>query len=288
MSAVAEPGAAPDVTDAAAAQAAAASAAAGVEVREATTDAELRELIAVGEAVWGPGGTFSSNEMRAFEHAGAVVLGAWAPQGPAVGFLVGFLGWRGGLHVHSHQTGVRPGLQRAGVGYALKLAQRAVCLQHGVDDVRWTFDPMVRRNAAFNLERLGARPRHFLRDFYGQMSDAINSSDVSDRFEAVWTLTDPLPGSPDARPRGPLAAVHAVHTVLVDAGGWPRVVEQAPVPGSHVAVPGDYDALRRADPTRARAWRMAVRSVLEQAYGAGLQVVAVDGQGYLLGEDERG
>jgi len=33
--------------------------------------------------------------------------------------------------------------------------------------IAWTYDPLIRRNAYFNLVKLGARPVEYLRNFYG-------------------------------------------------------------------------------------------------------------------------
>ena len=41
----------------------------------------------------------------------------------------------------------------------------------------WTFDPLVSRNARFNLTKLGAHAVEYLPDFYGAMEDGINSND---------------------------------------------------------------------------------------------------------------
>jgi predicted GNAT superfamily acetyltransferase len=260
---------------------------AGVTIRAAESVPELEELIAVGEAVWGPNGTFASPEMRAIAFAGGVVLGAYDPadeQSGPVGFLVGFLGWNDGLHLHSHQTGVVAGRRGAGVGYALKLAQREICLRHGVEEVRWTFDPMVLRNTSFNLGRLGARAARFLPGFYGEMSDAVNSDDLSDRIEAVWRLTDPLPPADPAQapePTGTLA-VSARPAALVSSGGRPREAGLPPAAGDHVAIPAEYARLRGRDPECARAWRLAVRRVLSAAYASGLLIGRVEGDGYVL------
>ena len=64
------------------------------------------------------------------------------PAGP-LGFALGWLGWEGGVHFHSHQVGVRSGGRGTGVGAALKLAQRALCLEQGITEMRWTFDPLL-------------------------------------------------------------------------------------------------------------------------------------------------
>ena len=95
--------------------------------------------------------------------------------------MVGYvLGWAGvdpedGLHVHSHMLAALPGRRHAGVGFALKLAQRAMALDQGIQVVRWTFDPLVARNAHFNMSKLGAQCDRFHRNFYGEMGDSLNA-----------------------------------------------------------------------------------------------------------------
>ena len=197
---------------------------------------------------------------------------------PAVGFAVGFLGWSPVLHVHSHQVGVVDGHRRRGVGYALKLAQRHTCLAQGITDMRWTFDPLVRRNAAFNLGALGARAAAFHVDFYGAMGDAINDGDASDRLEAIWTLASPLPSTV-----GPAPAIDDdLVSLLVKRNGWPLLTGTEPSPGAVLAVPPDYETLRRRDPARSKAWRAACREILQSAYDAGLRVGRVTDAGYQL------
>jgi predicted GNAT superfamily acetyltransferase len=48
--------------------------------------------------------------------------------------------------------------------------------------ISWTFDPLVRRNAHFNLVTLGAKVTSYHRDFYGELEDVINSGDKTDRL----------------------------------------------------------------------------------------------------------
>ena len=165
----------------------AAAEAAGIMLRPLASpgDADLvRSLVA---EVWGDE-SMPRALVVAFQHAGAILYGAEAPSG-TIGFVLGFAGLDGGLHLHSHMLAVSPGWQSRGVGYALKLAQRAACLDQGVEEVRWTYDPLVAKNAWINLVKLGAWGARFLPDFYGEMPDLINRGDASDRFEVRWRLS---------------------------------------------------------------------------------------------------
>src|SRR6478735_8510006 len=105
-----------------------------------------------------------------------------------VGFVLGFAGFSDGRHLHSHMLATVPEWQSRGVGFALKLAQRGAALDVGLDDVRWTYDPLLARNAWFNLTKLGATATAFLPEFYGEMTDLLNAGDRSDRFEVRWPL----------------------------------------------------------------------------------------------------
>lgn len=260
--------------------------AARVRIVEPREEEVSRRIARAGELVWGPGGTFAPNELRALAFSGNPVylaLDEDEPGHPVVGFAVGFLGWSPVLHVHSHQVGVVAGQRRRGIGYALKLAQRSICLTHGITDMRWTFDPLIRRNAEFNLNALGARAACFHPDFYGVMTDSINAGDATDRLEAVWDLRKPLPGqsavSDRPRPAG---------GVLVDvADGQPVRAERAPAAGDLIRVSADYETIRRTDAEAAWSWRVTMRQALREAYAAGLYVASVDDLGYRLQRCER-
>ena len=251
-------GLAGSVVDAARREAEAAAQAAGVEIRPATlgTVQAVQEIVGT---VWGPAQRLQANLLMAMAHAGGTVAAAVRGDEP-VGACVGFLGWDGGVHLHSHMVAVRAGARASGVGYALKLWQRAVCLEQGIAEIRWTFDPMVRRNASFNLVKLGARVVDYRPDFYGEMDDIVNAGDHSDRFEVSWLL-----GSDDvaAALLGTPAAVHGSEGL--------------------VALPEDYDTLRREDPPAARRWREQVRVQLARHWDAGLRPGwASSGEGYVF------
>ena len=175
-----------EVIDEAFREAEAAGRAAGVTVR-AADPRHIPAVIGLFERTWGAGRSPDRSMLLALDYAGNPVLVATSA-GKSVGATLGFLGWSGGIHLHSHMAAVVPWRRSGGVGYALKLYQRAVCLERDVTEVRWTFDPLIRRNAHFNLIKLGAEVVQFLPDFYGRLDDVINAGDHSDRFEVRWRL----------------------------------------------------------------------------------------------------
>ncbi|MFM8305153.1 MAG: GNAT family N-acetyltransferase, partial [Actinomycetota bacterium] len=213
--------------------------------------------------------------------AGEPILGAYRTGGAhdpdaLVGVSIGFVGTHpGGLHIHSHITGVDPGLQDRGVGTALKLAQREWGLARGVTEVRWTFDPLVARNAFFNLTKLGARGATYHVDVYGAMPDATNVGDESDRVEAVWDLTGPVGRTePDL---DALVAAGAKVILSLDGEVWR---ETPLVPTLLACTPTDITAIRRADPETAQRWRHAARDAIGRALTLGYAATGATRDGW--------
>ncbi|GGM90373.1 chorismate synthase [Streptomyces fuscichromogenes] len=167
-----------------------------------------------------------------------------------------------------------------GVGYAVKRAQRDWALDLGARTMRWTFDPLVGRNARFNLVKLGATGTEYLVDFYGPMADGVNDGDESDRLTVTWDLTtDPVAlgglGAPfgdrdredaPASHRAPDGEVLARRD-LGDRAVWCRV-------------PEDVVRLRAADPALALRWRYAVREVFTTAFAEGFRAVGMSRDGW--------
>jgi predicted GNAT superfamily acetyltransferase len=271
--------------------------AAGVRVRDLHEPAELTVASALLDSIWGrepdQGPMLAPEALIALAHAGGQVIGAFAGE-DLVGATVAFVGLseRGTPHLHSHVTGVTPQVAGQGVGRALKLHQRAWCLHRGVTTVRWTFDPLVRRNAVFNLVTLGALATAYQRDVYGPMSDARNAGLPTDRLVAVWELTGPrtrqaLTGR---RAEPDVAAVRrSGAAVVVDVGeGEMPVVTPSDAPRRLVRVPADVEALRARDPALARRWSHTIREHLGDAMDAGMRVTGVARDGWYVLAAPRG
>jgi predicted GNAT superfamily acetyltransferase len=220
--------------------------AAGVAVRLVDDTGELEELEALFGELWRePAGAVpaTSHLMAALRLSGNYVAGAWRA-GELAGGSVAWSSPPEARELHSHLTGVAPDHQGTGVGKALKVHQRAWAAERGYRAITWTFDPLVRRNAAFNLRTLSARAERYLINAYGRMHDVMNEAGgESDRLLVRWEIA-PLP---------PARATGAGCRMLV-------------------ATPEDIESLRRRSPSQALRWRSRLRESLGGALATGGRV----------------
>ncbi len=224
-------------------------------IREAASPADCSEISALFTSIWGGHQHIPPELGRAIVEAGGYVVAAYRGD-EIVGASVAVLGQSDGEpHLHSHITGVVPHEQRNGVGLALKRHQREWARERGMSRIVWTFDPLVRRNALFNLARLGARATRYEVDFYGPVRDAINGEDETDRLVVEWATHG-------EEGLGPIAPGR-------DSGLVPT--------------PLDIVALRATDPRAARRARLEVRESLGELMGGGWTVLGVTAEGsYVL------
>jgi predicted GNAT superfamily acetyltransferase len=234
-----------------------------IAVRPLSSLEDVRAASALFDRIWQERRVMGTPLLRAMAAHGGQVLGAFEGE-QLVGALVGLVGLSedGRPIVHSHITGVAPDVQHRGVGFLLKRAQRDWCLARGIEVVTWTMDPMVARNARFNLHKLGAVADAFHRDYYGPMDDAFNRGERSDRLEIRWEL-----------------ATERVERAMAGTPDEPRVTDRVLV----VPVPEDYHALRDRDPDTAHHRRDEVADELERGFAEGYRASGfVRDGGYVL------
>jgi len=214
---------------------------------------------------------------------GGLVLGAFAPDGEMVGYLLGFLGQHtdGRIKHCSHQMGVLAAYRSHGLGTRLKLVQREEVLKQGLDLVTWTYDPLEGPNAHLNIARLGAICSTYLRKPYGDMEDALNVGVEPDRFEVTWWIASErvaervatLQAGRSINPR-PLPAVRQINhpqrvaTGFLAPGEW-QLPDGEPF---LVEVPPNFREIKAADRGLAVAWRENTRALFETAFAAGYEV----------------
>ena len=223
-------------------------------LRSCHTVAEFRQVFALQKEVWG----FTDAELvpvRMFvvaEKIGGHVLAALEGK-DMVAFAFDLPGFRNGrLYLHSHMLGVRQEYRNTGIGRRLKMMQRDIALEAGIELMEWTFDPLEIKNAFFNIERLGAIARRYVVNQYGITSSPLQGGLPSDRLVAEWWLRS-----------------KRVETLL-ETGNHPHVT-----PEQTVSVPAEIYRWKTEESTRKNAAEVQHRNreLLQAAFASGLSVL---------------
>jgi predicted GNAT superfamily acetyltransferase len=258
----------------------------GVTVRALSSRAEFELAEAVQASAWGVGdrGVTPKEVLIAVNDNGGLVLGAFDGS-KMVGYSLLMPGYRrGSTYMYSHQTGVTKDYQSKGVGYLLKRKQRQVVLKKGFNMIAWTFDPLIGRNAHFNVKKLGVVARTYMEDYYGPMNDSINWGLPTDRFLCEWYLEPSL----QSLIRGYAKGVDKETFRVIEKTGLephPRCKDwkiDLSVDRALLDIPRDIVELKKNDIEEAKRWRGATREAFERYFRAGFVAVALlEGGGQL-------
>ena len=151
------------------------------------------------------------------------------------------------LNLHSHAAGVVQSHAGQGIGAQLKLHQWQWAREHDFATITWSFDPLVRRNAWFNMVKLGALVTNYYQNFYGELDDGINAGEQSDRVLVQWQ-------------------------VLAAGEPQPLEVVTEQVGDIVIATPENIEVLRKTDKSEAQVWRARQRTSFEEAMSNGYSV----------------
>lgn len=271
----------------------AAARAAGVVVSELTSLDDLEAVVRLYAAIWGRDSSPSVplELLRALTKAGNYVAGAFDGE-QLVGACVGFFTTPTERALHSHIAGIAADALGRKIGFALKVHQRAWSLRRGLTAISWTFDPLISRNAHFNLVKLRARATEYLPNFYGTLADDINRSSDTDRLLVRWQLLDPEVAAACAATTTPASGRAHLRAGAVVALGASDADVPVPVPGrldgriSLVAVPADIESIRRTRPEQAVRWREAVRTTMTTLAAANAHITGFDRAGGYIVEGD--
>ena len=249
-------------------------------LRPFETRQDCLTCVALQREIWGQDfiDVVPATILMVCQRVGGVAAGAFDTNNGLLGFVFGLSGVTDGALSHwSDMLAVRPAARRRGLGRRLKLYQRRQLLGSGIRTVYWSYDPLVARNARFNLSILGARPTEYVVDMYGETHSTLHQGLDTDRVIVRWQLDDP---DVECRAAGetPLALPDTVTDTqivnpLPNDAGDPLHISDPTSAWVRIAIPGDIDTLKSTDPVQARRWQQSVRTAFSLCLTNGYRVV---------------
>jgi predicted GNAT superfamily acetyltransferase len=241
-------------------------------IRHLHSTEDYDACMSLQDDIWGRG--FSERVpgaiLRVAQKLGGVAAGAFSPDGRLIGFVFGMTGVKESQVVHwSDMLAVREEARGQRLGEQLKVFQRDTIESMGISVMYWTADPLVSRNAHFNINTLGARPTEYVENMYGANTGSVlHGAMPTDRFVYRWDFGE-APPEPSTASDDALAP----SLLRVDAAGVPHVVAVAHGEVVRIPLPTDLAVLQSEAPDRALAWRLALRAAFQSAFAQRFRVV---------------
>ncbi len=266
----------------------------GIEIRSIESFEDYERCADLQKLIW----KFEDRDLlpprlyKLYSFLGGNVLGAFTgKENRLIGFTLAQPSFHAGIPSwHSNLLAVHPDFQNGGVGWRMKQAQRQDALKTGIRRITWTFDPLQARNAYFNLNRLGACVRSYIRNAYGPgSSSAVHGRLGTDRVLAEWDLDHPgvvarMEGAPDSVRALPAAELPPVLLQWRAHRKSPCLDARLPDRALHrfcLEIPGDFSGLLQSNILLAREWRRKFRVLLMSAFSMGFEmnrVVRIPGE----------
>lgn len=257
------------------------------DIRFLESPDEMQMIERLIDDIWrgGPKDVVPAHILLAFVHNGGLAIGAFKDD-EMVGFVFGFPGISKSQQENrikhcSHQMGVHPDHRGKDIGFILKRAQWQMVRQQGIDQITWTYDPLLSKNAYLNISRLGAVCNTYRRNEYGDMVDELNAGLASDRFQIDWwTHTKRVSQHLDKENWTALglqnyqqADIQVLYSPEIDSNfGLLRPPTKFTSPGGNLAlveIPINFQTLRETDLSLAKDWRFFTREIFEESFKAG-------------------
>ena len=254
-------------------------------IRPLTTLEDCRRVAALEREVWGyadaedvvPAPVLIVSVKR-----GGILLGAFDADNVMKGFVYSMPAIKEGRPTQwSHMLGVTADVRSTGLGARLKLAQRQVALQMGLELIEWTFDPLQALNAHLNFAKLGVVASEYEENVYGESSSPLHRGTPTDRLIAEWHIRQPhverrlfQPAQPAMRD----ASISSAPVVNPAASGlvWIRPGRadlSAEASRILVEIPAGFGEMQLGDPELALAWRLQTREVFQKYFARGYRAV---------------
>ncbi len=237
---------------------------AGVRIRPLTSLEDCNECVDLQREVWGfeQPDIVPASLLHIVDYVGGIAAGAFDADGTMLGFVFGITGIHEGELAHwSHMLGVRESARNLGVGRKLKEHQRTELARLNVARIFWTFDPLMTKNAYFNLNRLGAKVVEYVPNMYGITDSPLHLGLPTDRLVVCLTTAEDSAPSLVLLPNQDLPVMTAFpkpgdHTLAANG-------ERPPI--TLLEMPADIvDDVARA-PAVASRWRLSLREYFQWA-----------------------
>lgn len=258
------------------------------EIRPLETQADFQACLALQRETWGdaPGTLVPTPLLLVVQRIGGVAAGAFDTDGRLLGFVFGMTGVEKGELVHwSDMLAVRPEARDRGLGKRLKEYQREQVAHIGVRRILWTYDPLVAKNAWFNIAVLGARVAEYVPEMYGETGSPMHAGIGTDRIVVSWDVVGRRddghsPAASGSSGRAASAGLPRVPdagdtTVLNPSGEAFAEPGTAPFRAA-ILIPSDILAVRERSRDEALRWRTSTRAAFQWALAMGYDVERVE------------
>ena len=244
-----------------------------IEIRPLHSVEECNAAATLQREVWGQDyvDVVPATLLHVVEYVGGLAAGAFDRAGDMLGFVFGINGVRDGEIVHwSHMLGVRERARNLGLGRRLKEYQRKRMHDLGATLIFWSFDPLMSKNAYFNLNRLGAEVVEYVPDMYGTTSSPLHLGMPTDRL-IVSLRTD---GRGERR-SAVLSADYPVMSAFPRDHDRPMPSNATSTPAVLIEIPADILGVLSRSTSTAAQWRLGVRAHFQWALSNGYAVAGL-------------
>ncbi len=250
-----------------------ATAGANIRIRPVTSLDDCHACVELQREVWGfdEQDVVPASLLHIVDYVGGIAAGAFDADGTLLGFVFGISGIHEGELAHwSHMLGVRETARNLGVGRRLKEHQRSELARLKVARIFWTFDPLMAKNAYFNLNRLGAKVVEYVPDMYGVTNSPMHFGLPTDRLVVCVTTAE----SPAPNVGLPLDHGLPVMTAFPQPGDHVLAADGERPPVALLEMPPDMDSKSGATAV-ASQWRLSLRENFQWALANGYSAHAV-------------
>jgi len=229
--------------------------------------------------------------MVALQKYGGQVLGAFCPKADGgeelIGFTLAFVGKdevSREYFLYSQLAAALTEWQSQGVGLALKAAQREGALAQSYGLMRWSYDPLLARNAYFNLAKLGGVARLYTPNMYGTGRGELFGQLDTDRLTIDWELASTRVierlelAKSGEKPYLPLAEYNTppdlveVRWLAQNIPAVFNIFLEQTAPTLKLEIPYQYKQVQEFDFGVAEEWRSQTRAIFSYYLAAGYQV----------------